>query len=59
MDETDEKKHIRLFNHNTPIIALPGVNNRDGRVTISQDDPYPFSLLSYELDFEPETGGFR
>ena len=59
VDETDEKKHVRLFNHNTPIIALPGVNNRDGRVTISQDDPYPFSLLSYELDFEPETGGFR
>ena len=59
VDETDEKKHVRLFNHNTPIIALPGVNNRDGRVTISQGDPYPFSLLSYEIDFEPETGGFR
>lgn len=59
VDETSGKKHVRLFNHNTPIIALPGVNNRDGRVTISQDDPYPFSLLSYELDFEPETGGYR
>ena len=59
VDETSGKRHVRLFNHNTPIIALPGVNNRDGRVTISQDDPYPFSLLSYELDFEPETGGFR
>lgn len=59
VDDTSGNRHVRLFNHNTPIIALPGVNNRDGRVTISQDDPYPFSLLSYEIDFEPETGGFR
>ena len=57
--EKNGKKMVRLFNHNTPIMALPGVNNRDGRVTISQDDPYPFSILSYEIDFEPETGGFR
>ena len=41
------------------MMSLPGVNNRDGRVTISQDVPYPFSLLSYEIDFEPETGGYR
>ena len=58
-DETDGKKYVRLFNHNTAMMSLPGVNNRDGRVTISQDDPYPFSLLSYEIDFEPETGGYR
>lgn len=50
---------VKLHNHNTPIMALPGVNNRDGRVTISQNDPYPFSILSYEIDFEPETGGYR
>ena len=58
-DDTDGKKYVRLFNHNTAMMSLPGVNNRDGRVTISQDDPYPFSLLSYEIDFEPETGGYR
>lgn len=58
-DAADGKRHVRLFNHNTPIIALPGVNNRDGRVTISQGDPFPFSVLSYEIDFEPETGGYR
>ena len=58
-DEASGKKCVRLFNHNTAIMSLPGVNNRDGRVTISQNDPYPFSLLSYELDFEPETGGYR
>ena len=58
-DETDGKKYVRLFNHNTAMMSLPGVNNSDGRVTISQDDPYPFSLLSYEIDFEPETGGYR
>ena len=60
VDETSgNKKMVRLFNHDTPMISLPGVNNRDGRVTISQGDPYPFSILSYEIDFEPETGGFR
>jgi hypothetical protein len=58
-DGEDGNKRVRLFNHDTAMMSLPGVNNRDGRVTISQDDPYPFSLLSYELDFEPETGGFR
>ena len=56
---TDGKKYVKLFNHDTPIISLPGVNNRDGRVTIRQGDPYPFSILSYEIDFEPETGGGR
>lgn len=56
---TDGKRYVKLFNHNTPIISLPGVNNKDGRVTISQSDPFPFSVLSYEIDFEPETGGFK
>lgn len=50
---------VTLFNHDTNIIALSGVNNRDGRVEIVQKEPYPFSVLAYEIDFEPETGGYR
>jgi len=50
---------VTLFNHDTTVMALPGVNNRDGRIELKQGDPYPFSVLSYELDFEQETGGPR
>ena len=50
---------VTLHNHDTIIMALPGVNNRDGRVTVRQGEPYPFSVLSYEIDFETETGGPR
>ena len=46
---------LQMFCHDTPIMALPGVNVRDGRVSITQDDPYPFSLLSYEIDYENES----
>lgn len=48
---------LKLACHDTNIMSLSGVNNRDGRVKISQADPWPFSILSYEIDFEPETGG--
>lgn len=50
---------MNLFNHDTNMISLPEANTRDGRVEIRQRDPYPFSILSYEIDIEPETGGFR
>lgn len=50
---------VTLHNHDTIVMALPGVNNRDGRVTVRQGEPYPFSVLSYEIDFETETGGPR
>lgn len=46
---------VRLYNHNTNIMALPGANNRDGRVKVKQSDPYPFSVLSYEIELEPES----
>lgn len=55
----DGEGGITLFNHDTTVMALPGVNNRDGRVTVRQGDIFPFSVLSYEIDFEPETGGVR
>lgn len=51
--------NVTLHNHDTIMMSLCGVNNRDGRVTVVQDEPYPFSVLSYEIDFEPETGGPR
>lgn len=53
----DGMGNVTLHNHDTHMMSLPGVNNRDGRVSILQDDPYPFSLLSYEIDFETENGG--
>ena len=55
----DGEGGVTLFNHDTNVMSLPGVNNRDGRVTVRQGDVFPFSVLSYELDFEPETGGVR
>jgi hypothetical protein len=53
----DGEGNVTLHNHDTHMMSLPGVNNRDGRVSILQDDPYPFSLMSYEIDFETENGG--
>lgn len=50
---------LNLFDHDTNMMSLPEANTRDGRVEIVQRDPYPFSVLSYEIDIEPETGGFR
>lgn len=50
---------ITLFNHDTNMMSLAGANTRDGRVEVTQSNPYPFTLLSYEIDIEPETGGYR
>ena len=36
---------------------LAGSNNRDGRITVRQDAPWPFQLLLLEQDFEVEEGG--
>ena len=55
----DGEGNVTLHNHDTHMMSLPGVNNRDGRVTVRQGEPYPFSVLSYEIDFETETGGPR
>lgn len=50
---------VKLFNHDTNLMPVSGINTRDGRVTISQDDAFPFAVLSYEIDFDTENGGRR
>lgn len=40
-------------------VLLEGSNNRDGRVTLVQDAPWPFQLLLLEEDVEVEEGGAR
>lgn len=52
-----ENGRLKLFDHDTNMMSLPNANTRDGRIELVQGDAYPFSLLSYEIDFEPETGG--
>lgn len=42
-----------------PNVKPEGMNTRDGRVKIWQDEPWPFRLLMYEIDIEPETGGWN
>jgi len=42
-----------------PNVKPEGMNTRDGRVKIWQDEPWPFRLLMYEIDIEPETGGYN
>jgi hypothetical protein len=37
-------------------VVLYGSNNRDGRVTVEQDEPWPFQLVLLELDAETEEG---
>jgi len=37
-------------------LVLAGTNNRDGRVTVRQADPWPFQLTLLELDVEAEEG---
>ena len=46
--------NLTLKNNDTHIIPVKGVNNRDGRVEVCADSPYPFTMLSYEIDFELE-----
>lgn len=40
-------------------VLLEGSNNRDGRVVIEQDAPWPFQVLLMECDIEVEEGGQR
>ena len=35
-------------------VVLAGSNNRDGRVTVRHDGPWPFQLALLELDYEVE-----
>lgn len=35
-------------------VVLAGSNNRDGRVTVRHDEPWPFQLALLELDYETE-----
>ena len=35
-------------------VVLAGSNNRDGRVTVRHDEPWPFQLALLELDYEVE-----
>lgn len=42
-----------------PNVKPDGMNTRDGRVYIKQGDPWPFGILMYELDIEPENGGWN
>lgn len=42
-----------------PNVKPDGMNTRDGRVYIRQGDPWPFGILMYELDIEPENGGWN
>ena len=44
----------RFFNLNAANGKPIGVNTRDGRITIVQDRPYPFTLISYEADYATE-----
>ena len=36
-------------------VVLAGSNNRDGRVTVRHDEPWPFQLALLELDYEVES----
>ena len=48
----------KFFACDCPNVKPEGMNTRDGRVLIKQSDPWCFSILMYELDVEPETGGW-
>lgn len=40
-------------------VVLSGDNNRDGRITVEQDEPWPFQILLLEIDAEAEEGDMR
>lgn len=50
---------VKLHECDCPNIKLEGINTRDGRVYIHQDKPWAFGLLMYEIDIEPEIGGWN
>lgn len=54
-----ENGRLTLFNHDTNMISLSSANVRDGRISVKQCDPYPFTCLMFETDIEVETGGYR
>ena len=54
-----ENGRLMLFNHDTNMISLSSANVRDGRISVKQSDPYPFTCLMFETDIEVETGGYR
>jgi hypothetical protein len=41
----------KIVDETPPLVTS---NNRDGRVTITQSDPWPFTLLMLETDIECE-----
>lgn len=50
---------VVLHECDCPNVKPDGMNTRDGRVYIKQGDPWPFGILMYELDIEPENGGWN
>ena len=50
---------VVLHECDCPNVKPDGLNTRDGRIYIKQSDPWPFGILMYELDIEPEVGGWN
>lgn len=51
--------NVAMKDCDCPNVKPEGMNTRDGRVKIQQGDPWPFRLLMYEIDIEPEIGGWN
>ena len=47
---------LMTFGTRDESVVLNGSNNRDGRITVKQNEPWPFQLLLLEQDFEVEEG---
>jgi hypothetical protein len=45
---------VRLKNHDCDNIKPRGANNRDGRITVTQGDPWPFAIMAIETDYDVE-----